>query len=1399
MTPSKALEINLQTSRCEVVLDPKYKVLQEIMAGYAGLLPSLNALLEEACHPYKNWSYILQQARGIALNNFHLLLKHPQGAEGAGLFLDLFLEGLTQTDKEEARAEAAENLLLFLQEVVNQTKAAGGFGALCRQGFARMAELDDSHFGLVVRGFHQVKVLVASFAEAVGQGGDLEAAFHLLKRYLAHTYEYWLTEPDPWQWFTNQSETRLDSPHLRAIFEPICHQTLREHGEQLRRASYHPDQAGQELASLLELPGYKDITTLYERLPLKLARAGEGAGLGDQWKLLFLFHILNLTGLAHHHERVLGEMNRTLARLITHEEPELVRTLVGKAFAILERMSGKYPLTALSCVLNMGKAVLQLDKNELMEFFLERVLRLGFQTPDIKGVGQDWQVRSNLAHVRNIRTWLELVEVDPLRTRKLLSGLIIHLALGGVFIKDTDLFARDISALLNRPVRPVYNLVKQLCRLLPVYFNEIGAEGALRDISTELDEACQRRDRLVHFLRKQSHVESSPQTVTLMEAAFEFWRLGGKEPLAELVPPDIYAAIEEKGPLVDGMRRLLREVFERGGLKRPEDLLALSEEQMSALVEAGQNQASELDRRRLKLAHTFYQMLHQKYHTGLAGLTRFLGQIPGEHFPEFSNLKKALGRKHPLKKLVGVLDYMEQLNQLILSPELFPAQEEIYYKRHIAADIPSMYGSYHEPKFDAMGLGLRLESVVNILFQELVDTIDLKLITRTTVVRIHEYLRIFERALALDGMPSQEFSLQLDLLTQSLHVRGFSFTQYLDIFRGLSRAVSNLVNDYFDNIHHDQIDRILASLPAGQLLAKYLRPGEDLANRETRHRISEIFLRDRIATSLGLQQLDKFVAAIVSTIFQQGRQLPRDQLRHLLNYDPGRAFTPLSPVNPEVEDIIYLGNKGFNLVQATALGMPVPPGFIVTTEVYRCREVIRSYEPAAQQFRGMLGAQVDRLASVTGRAYGDPDNPLLFSVRSGSSISQPGMLSTFLNVGLTLPVVEGMAAQPGKEWFAWDCYRRFLQSFGMAHGLSRDAFDAIMAEHKKKYGLPYKREFYGSQMREVALAYQAFLTSRDIEVEEDPYAQLYLAINSVLDSWQSDKAHTYRQIMSISDDWGTACTVQAMVFGNLSARSGSGVFFTHNPRWSEDKIMLWGDYTLNNQGEDVVSGLVETKPLSLKQARAEQRPAEASLETNYPAIYAYMGELAEKLVYDWGYGPQEVEFTFEGPKREDLYILQIRDMALRERIRGDGLDLSRLPPDSLLGHGIGVSGGAISGRLVFSLEEIQRWRQEEPDTPLILVRGDTVPDDIKEIFESDGLLTARGGSTSHAAIVAHRLSKVCVVGVGQLICDEPGQACQVGGAALKSGQWITMNGQDGMIYQGRMTDPAETEKGMAPR
>ena len=1382
---SKALEVNIADYHVDVTIDEKYFFLQNVLSQYYGIMEGVNTFLQELSHPYRNWEFIVREARTYSLNYFHLLKNHPQGPDAADLFIEILSDAIELTKNPEVRIDAVDNFLLFLKKILTDSASEfQRFLPVINNAFDKIGNYPDEYFFLFVKSYYQITRLTEHMIRKTeNRINELGPVKVLLQRYYNTVYEYWLREADPGIWFAAELEKPRHREDWQGLFDNISHEQIKKWHSQLNRITLAGGTTSRDvLERMLELPEYNRFVEIYRRLPQRLLDAGRDGKWGNGWKVIFLFHIMSVKGLSMIHEEALRDINRTLSWLIGHEKHWNIRKLIKKTFSILGKRAINFPATALDCVLNMGKGVYKTDEIDLVNFFINHVIDMGFQTPMINGIDNNWQIKANPSHILNIRMALELIEQHPQWSTRLLSSLIIHLSLSGIFIRDTDLFPRDITTLLNSDIESVYNLVKQLARIFPVYFNNIGAEGHLRDISTRIDEIYRRKDVLVHFLRKQSHVESSNRILGLMEATIDFWKTRDKSGLEPYVPPQIYGQIQTRGPYIDDVYRIMQ-YLEHHEVALPRDLLTRKDTELNLLVDQVPDVCPE-DRERAQICIELYRLLNQKYKLNFIEMDRYLAQLAASGFPDLKELRKAFQETDLQKKLFMLLEYLEKLKKIILSSQVYEIKEDIYKKRHITIDIPSMYGNYHETKFDALGLTFRIESLVNVLFEELINNVDLRLITRTTFYEVFDLLILFDKALKIDGMRSVESERQLDLLAHSLEVRGFSFTQYVDIFKGFVQAVRNIINDNFNNIHEGNLDRILSGLPVARLVEKYTS-GQKLDDPEKlHHRVSEIFFRDQIALSLGLQQLDVFFTRILNTLFYQSHKLPPDRLKLLLNYDPQLAITNLEKPNNKVTGIIFLGNKGLNMMRMKNFGLPVPPGFIITTEVFRCREMLDNYPEATRNFKKQIMRNITILEKITGKIFGDPKNPLLFSVRSGSSISQPGMMDTLLNVGINEDIAVGIEARTGNGWFAWDNYRRFLQCYGMAFGLERDDFDAIISELKRRAGIPLKRHFTGRQMRKVALTYKGLVKDYGIEIVEDPLEQLLITIKVVFDSWQSAKAVAYRRIMGISDDWGTAATVQAMVYGNLSRQSGSGVIFTHNPHWSGDSFRLWGDFTIGNQGEDVVSGLVRTLPISIAQQDIEMRDTDTTLESHFPKIYDALKEWAQELINRRGWSPQEMEFTFEGSSRENLFLLQTRDMAMRERKKVLTFDPEKLGNKNIVGHGIGVSGGAMSGRMVFDLEEIYKWREQDPNTLLILLRSDTVPDDIREINAADGLLTARGGLTSHAAVVAHRLGKTCVVGCSNLVCNEKEKYCTFDDVYLKSGEFISIDGLAGTVCKG---------------
>ncbi|MFC1886185.1 pyruvate, phosphate dikinase, partial [Thermodesulfobacteriota bacterium] len=606
MIKSKALEINLADHHVDVDVDARYTVLQEAMSKYYGRAEGLNNLLMELSHPYKNWQFIVKEARGYALDYFHLIKTHPMGDKAAGIFLDIFFDAMESTSDSAVKIDAVDNLLLFVQTIIRDSgDDIENFRALLADVFDRIRSYDDEYFFLFVKSFYQLKKMAESLLN--GGPGDHRAINLLLEKYFKETYAYWQEVEDPQKWFEDEARDIDDKLKLHDIFKTISHMRIKQWNDLLHTIFQTEDLGSSEILSqLINLPGFNQIVEAYREIPRKLLKAESKKGQGNRWKLIFIFHIMNISGLSLIHEEALRDINNTLTRFIGDEKSLNIQKMLKKTFTILKTSARMFPDTALNCVLNIGKAVYKTDDNELINYFIDSLIDLGFQSPMIGGVGNDWQIEVNSAHMLNIRVWMELIQLNPKWSTRLLSALIIHLALYGVFIKDTDLFPRDITRLLNSRVEPVYNLVKQLARLFPSYFNEIGAEGELRDTSTRIDEICNRKDGLVHFLRKQSHVESSNRIIGFMEAVFLFWETRKKNKLKPFVPPNIFQQITEQGPYIDDLYRIMNHL-KQNGIVLPHDLIEKNRESLDRIITDVTN-ASERDKERVRLAVTLYKL-----------------------------------------------------------------------------------------------------------------------------------------------------------------------------------------------------------------------------------------------------------------------------------------------------------------------------------------------------------------------------------------------------------------------------------------------------------------------------------------------------------------------------------------------------------------------------------------------------------------------------------------------------------------------------------------------------------------------------------------------------------------------------------------------------------------------
>lgn len=499
-----------------------------------------------------------------------------------------------------------------------------------------------------------------------------------------------------------------------------------------------------------------------------------------------------------------------------------------------------------------------------------------------------------------------------------------------------------------------------------------------------------------------------------------------------------------------------------------------------------------------------------------------------------------------------------------------------------------------------------------------------------------------------------------------------------------------------------------------------------------------------------------------------------------------------------------LGGKGANLAEMSSLGLPVPPGFTITTEA--CNWYYANSETYPSELADQITQALKTIENSTDRRFGDPNSPLLVSVRSGARASMPGMMDTVLNLGLNNETVEALAVEAGDARFAYDSYRRFIQMYSdVVLGVDHSEFEEILEEAKASNGYDQDTDLSAEDWKEVVQRYLA----RVEEVLEKPFPQdvdqqLWGAVGAVFASWMNARAITYRKLHHIPQEWGTAVNVQAMVFGNMGDTSATGVAFTRNPSTGENK--LYGEFLVNAQGEDVVAGIRTPQDLT-EEARKDAGSDAPSLEALMPAAFKEFVDTANKLEQHYR-DMQDLEFTIEKGK---LWMLQTRSgkrtakAALRIAVEmaGEGLideeeAVLRVEPSSLdqllhptidpnaektiIANGLPASPGAATGQIVFNSEEAERLKNESK--PCILVRVETSPEDIHGMHAAEGILTARGGMTSHAAVVARGMGKPCVSGAGGIRIDYQNQQLRVPGHTFEKGDVITIDGSTGQVLLG---------------
>ena len=1366
---SQALEANLEQTRYKNIFIPEeHQRFISLSAKYFGINKRAKECITEYHHPLSNHTFVTEELRKMLIDDLWFYTREDVPADVLLIPIEMIHSLLKPEVPKKLRLSIVNTLLEFVKLIYEKYP---NHHHLIDQVFADLNDkFDTNRDCYILASKYAIKYLDKLSSD---EKYHLEV-MHLVKTILMENYRFWRETTVVENWLDEKQNLVTEEERMTLI------NTIgKPYFDQLKA-----DVEADTWEKLAEMPVFDQIASRFtkseETFPHFIT------------KFHYVFYLLHLPGMESQRERLIWNMNRMLRDAVDEMEQDQIEPFIDTIFDLAQELRKDYMSAVLDFQLTLGLKIIDIDQTEqrdIVNYFEKKLINFGFVTPGKVFVDEDWQLSVDENHIKNIRVWLELIEHSKYPMEKLLSSLIVNLKLGGIFLSDTDLFQREITKILNSNISPYYKKVKQLTRIFPVYFNEIGAEGEIRNVTTNMDEISGREDKLVHFLRKQVHTESNNTLIGLTLNVYKFWCDGEKENLRSILPNNVYDSIDVNSEWFTYVHDITVAMCETSCLD-PEDLLMLSRDDFDKLIHRAveklgiDSAIGDREHARLMDLKDLYAFLREKYSFESVNIFSSLRNYPFIADQDIDAFEMAYKRKDVGQSLKLIYAFMEKLKSVIFNPEESEGWENIYHKRHIAIGIPSMYGTYRENKFEAMGLTFRLERVATQLMEQVVQGINLEYISARTLEVIYDILEYFREGLELDGITNQGLNSKLKMLKYALTSRSFSFDQYINIFQFISEDVKRIVISYFLKSYE---------YPLKVIVPQLFDPEGKLDERETAALISkksEEFHRDLLSDAFLMQPLDNFITRILKSLRGMAADLDEKLIGDIMSYNSEMLISPFWEATPKMDNQVFIGNKAYHLKNLYLNGLPVPPGFVITTETFRRNETINTIPELRSEIHGMIRKYINGLEEITKRKFGDPSNPLLLSVRSGTAISMPGAMDTLLNVGLNDEIAEAVAQEPDKGWAIWDSYRRLLQSWGMAKGIERDVFDDEINAYKQKTNVVMKADFTAEQMREIAMAYKRILDEHQVVFEQDSFKQLIECVNMVIDSWNSERALAYRRHLGISENWGTAVIVQQMIFGNRSATSGTGVVFTQNPNRERPGVHLYGDFTMRSQGEDIVGGLV--KPLPIGETQRKTANLEGpSMQTMLPDMYRKIYNIAVKLTEELGYSPQEIEFTFESDNPDDFYILQTRDQDLKTTENGKRKTESSFvfenPTQRIqlsVGHGMGIGGGAMNGLAAFNANQIEELRKQYPEENVILVRPDTVPDDIGMIFDCDGLLTARGGATSHAAVTAVRLGKVCVVSCDGLEVDVDDEFGSINGHPLHEGDKIAIDGSQGLVYLG---------------
>ncbi len=1036
-------------------------------------------------------------------------------------------------------------------------------------------------------------------------------------------------------------------------------------------------------------------------------------------------------------QSIQSSLPRIFDRLAGLGRPDLCSSLLQRIGAAGPPMTERLMLDR-----KIARSLLASGRAQLSGLYESELRKIVIPAARVQGISPDsWAEIVNPLHLERLEKFTDLLSAGDMPGEGVLIHVIANCAAGGVLIPDDRLFQRRVSAYLNSPAMSGRFLLNYLLlERLPVYFNDVGATSRIREYSTEIDSWG--NDPVIYFIRKQIHVNASSNNVHLLEAVLTAWFRNDRSALRDAVPDDIY---EHANPaLIERYSAPVGRFFTRAGVADAagphlRKLLTIRDEAIEAAL---QTEPDAEARRKVMLLCKLYKEIVRKY--ALLSRDETAGDVRD--------------------RLLETVAALRRLRGTVLSPERTEPRESLYFKRHIAFGIPSVLGTYHEPKFDALSEMMRRAEEVPVLLEAIISEIEGK-----GNAGPGGRLRRWTDSLASAWEIMKLYGMQNILVDEFAAVlaSGLSPAQIADVLRMWQRELAWMVSSISRDFH-GPIAGIVRAFPREDLPQRLaaLGPGEpDFADKA-----ADVVMRDLLSSIPGLIESDRLLASLISVIRAGGRdgeggaqeRPPREQAFYDLHEVTREEAVRLAP---------ELGSKAKNLIYLKARGLAIPSGVVLPARF--TSDLRRTEQPGYLQ---VLREAVRTIERRTGAEFGGTGRPLFLSIRSGSYPSMPGILSSILYCGMNEQTLQALIRNTGDPDGGWDSFRRFIEHYGTAvFGLDPGFFEGLGSGNTAAAGGCQKE----TPPKMIVERYLGRLRARGFEIPTDVYEQLRQCVRAVYASWRGERADRFRSATGASIRWGTSVTLMEMISGNRQG-AGASMFYTRDPATLEPAA--YGETRECATGDDLASGRKAGRPLSRSQEGG-------SLEELDPELYRAHRDLAQTIEDVFGGLPQEVEVTYQHDPagRPVLSVLQTRRMEQGETSSRRFDEVCRME-SRVVGRGTGAGGGALSGVASFasSPDQIQAAKSRYGGT-VILLRKTASTDDVSLMPAIGGMITGSGGVTSHAVVLAHTFGISAVVGCADMQVEADGQGHQyamIGATRVEEGSPISIDGTTGLVFSG---------------